>query len=44
MALVIDDEAHLRACDSPLQHLVRNPAAGEAARNWLLRTFKLGDA
>lgn len=43
MALVIDDEAHLRACDSPLQHLVRNPAAGEAARNWLLRTFKLGE-
>lgn len=44
MALVMDDEAHLRACDSPLQHLVRNAAAGEAARNWLLRTFKLGDA
>jgi hypothetical protein len=43
MALVIDDEAHLRACDSPLLHLVRNPAAGEAARNWLLRTFKLGE-
>ena len=43
MALVIDDEAHLRACDSPLQHLVRNPAAGEAARNWLLRTFKLSE-
>ena len=43
MALVMDDEAHLRACDSPLQYLVRNPAAGEAARNWLLRTFKLGE-
>ena len=43
MALVIDDEAHLRACDSPLQHLVRNPAAGEVARNWLLRTFKLSE-
>jgi len=40
MLLVTEDEPHLRQCDSPLQHLVRNPAAGVAARTWLQRSFK----
>ncbi|HLM52269.1 MAG TPA: hypothetical protein VK325_01440 [Pseudoxanthomonas sp.] len=40
MLLVVEDEPHLRQCDSPLQHMVRNPAAGRVARNWLERSFK----
>jgi hypothetical protein len=40
MLLVVEDEPHLRQCDSPLQHLVRNPAAGRAARTWLERSFR----
>ncbi len=39
MLLVTEDEPHLRRCDSPLQHMVRNPAAGRAARTWLERSF-----
>ena len=39
MLLVTEDEPHLRHCDSPLQHMVRNPAAGRAARTWLERSF-----
>lgn len=41
MLLVVEDVAHLRECDSPLQHLVRDPAAAEAALAWMKRTFKL---
>ncbi len=40
MLLVTEDEPHLRHCDSPLRHLVRNPAAGRAARTWLERAFE----
>ncbi len=39
MLLVTEDEPHLRRCESPLQHLVRNPMAGRAARTWLERSF-----
>lgn len=39
MLLVTEDEPHLRRCDSPLLHMVRNPAAGRAARTWLERSF-----
>jgi hypothetical protein len=41
MLLVLEDAAHLRECDSPLQHLVRDPAAAEAPLAWMRRTFKL---
>jgi hypothetical protein len=41
MLLVTEDAAHLRECNSPLQHLVRDPAAAEAPRAWMKRTFKL---
>lgn len=44
MVLVIEDAPHLRECDSPLQHLVRNPDAGAVSRTWLARNFKLSDA
>ncbi|HEY5970710.1 MAG TPA: GNAT family N-acyltransferase [Pseudoxanthomonas sp.] len=44
MVLVVEDAPHLRQCDSPLQHLVRNPAAGQVSRAWLARTFKLSEA
>lgn len=40
MLLVLEDAAHLRECDSPLQHLVRDPAAAEAPLAWMRRTFK----
>jgi hypothetical protein len=41
MLLVLEDAAHLRECDSPLQHLVRDPSAAEAPLAWMRRTFKL---
>ncbi len=41
MLLVLEDAAHLRECDSPLQYLVRDPAAAEAPLAWMRRTFKL---
>ena len=41
MLLVLEDAAHLRECDSPLQQLVRDPAAAEAPLAWMRRTFKL---
>jgi len=41
MLLVLEDAAHLRECDSPLQHLVRDPAAAEAPLAWMRRAFKL---
>jgi hypothetical protein len=43
MLLVLEDAAHLRECDSPLQHLVRDPAAAAAPLAWMRRTFRLAD-
>ena len=41
MLLVLEDAAHLRECDSPLQHLVRDPASAQTPLAWMRRTFKL---
>ncbi|MEO6102502.1 MAG: hypothetical protein ABIP44_02555 [Pseudoxanthomonas sp.] len=41
MLLVLEDAQHLRECDSPLQQLVREPAAADGPLAWMRRTFKL---
>ena len=39
MVLVVDHQALLAGCDSPLLPLLRNAAAGKAAYEWLSRVF-----